>query len=184
MKRHAPLIPASLLALALAACSPAQQPAADAGPALDGPSADAAPAAAQAEGSAIHDPWLRQPPPSAQVSAGYLQIGNPGDEADRRVSVETDAAERVEIHEMDEVDGVMRMREVEGGLEIPAGGQVALQPGGYHLMLMGAREGLEAGQQVDAVLVFERAGRVEVAFDVRPPGAGAGGHGGEPGHDH
>ena len=127
---------------------------------------------------------MRQPPPSAQVSAGYLQIGNPGDEADRLVSVETDAAERVEIHEMDEVDGVMRMREVEGGLEIPAGGQVALQPGGYHLMLMGAREGLEAGQQVDAVLVFERAGRVEVAFDVRPPGAGAGGHGGEPGHDH
>ncbi len=171
MKRHAPLIPASLLALALAACSPAQQPAADA-------------ATAQAEGIAIHDPWLRQPPPSAQVSAGYLQIDNPGDEADRLVSVETDAAERVEIHEMDEVDGVMRMREVEGGLEIPAGGQVALQPGGYHLMLMGAREGLEAGQQVDAVLVFERAGRVEVAFDVRPPGAGAGGHGGEPGHDH
>ncbi|NLB58910.1 MAG: copper chaperone PCu(A)C [Gammaproteobacteria bacterium] len=171
MKRHAPLIPASLLALALAACSPAQQPAADA-------------ATAQAEGIAIHDPWLRQPPPSAQVSAGYLQIGNPGDEADRLVSVETDAAERVEIHEMDEVDGVMRMREVEGGLEIPAGGQVALQPGGYHLMLMGAREGLDAGRQVDAVLVFERAGRVEVAFDVRPPGAGAGGHGGEPGHDH
>ena len=184
MKRHAPLIPASLLALALAACSPAQQPAADAGPALDAPSADAATATTQAEGIAIHDPWLRQPPPSAQVSAGYLQIGNPGDEADRLVSVETDAAERVEIHEMDEVDGVMRMREVEGGLEIPAGGQVALQPGGYHLMLMGAREGLEAGQQVDAVLVFERAGRVEVAFDVRPPGAGAGGHGGEPGHDH
>ena len=182
MKRHAPLIPASLLALALAACSPAQQPAAAAGPALDAPSADAA--TAQAEGIAIHDPWLRQPPPSAQVSAGYLQIGNPGDEADRLVSVETDAAERVEIHEMDEVDGVMRMREVEGGLEIPAGGQVALQPGGYHLMLMGAREGLEAGQQVEAVLLFERAGRVEVAFDVRPPGAGAGGHGGEPGHDH
>src|SRR5690606_26223594 len=161
---------------------PAQQPAADACPALDAPSADAS--TTHAEGIAIHDPRLRQPPPSAQVSAGYLQIGNPGDEADRLVSVETDAAERVEIHEMDEVDGVMRMREVEGGLEIPAGGQVALQPGGYHLMLMGAREGLEAGQQVDAVLVFERAGRVQARFEVRPPGAGAGGHGEEPAHAH
>ena len=168
------------IALTLTACDHALQPAED----------EALPRWAigamseQAGSISIVDSWVRQPPPSAQVSAGYLQIGNPGDEADRLVSVETDAAERVEIHEMDEVDGVMRMREVEGGLEIPAGGQVALQPGGYHLMLMGAREGLEAGQQVDAVLVFERAGRVEVAFDVRPPGAGAGGHGGEPGHDH
>ena len=185
MKRHAPLISVSLFALALAACSPSSQPVEGSAPAVESTaSVDAETAAPQTEGIAIHDPWLRQPPPSAHVSGGYLRIDNPGAEADRLVAVETDAAERVEIHQMEEVDGVMRMREVEGGLEIPAGAQVALQPGGYHLMLMGAREGLEAGQQVDAVLVFERAGRVEVTFDVRPPGAGAGGHGEEPAHAH
>lgn len=184
MKRSAPLTSACLLAFALAACGPAQQPAGDTVPTADAPSANTAPAAAQSEGIAIHEPWLRQPPPSAHVSGGYLRIDNPGTEADRLVAVETEAAERVEIHRMEEVDGVMRMRQVEGGLEIPAGGQVALQPGGYHLMLMGARQGLEAGQQVDAVLVFERAGRVQARFEVRPPGAGAGGHGEEPAHAH
>lgn len=184
MKRQALTIPASLLVLALAACGPAPESAGAAAPAQEAtPSADSAAAVPQAEGVVIHEPWLRQPPPSAEVSAGYLLIQNPGTDADRLLSVETDAAERVEVHEMEEVDGVMRMREIEGGLEIPAGGEVALQPGGYHLMLMGAA-GLEAGQQVDAVLVFERAGRVEVTFDVRPPGAGAGGLGHGDGHAH
>src|SRR5699024_5757776 len=165
--------------------SPAPQPAEDAATAsTPAPAAveDAPPA--QSEGIAVHEPWVRQPPPSAQVAAGYLLIDNPGREADRLVGVETDAAERVEIHEMEEVDGMMRMREVVGGLEVPATGQVALEPGGYHLMLMGARQDLEAGQQVDGVLVFERAGRIEVAFDVRPPGAGAGGHGDGEAHGH
>lgn len=185
MNATARLLSCSLLALALAACSPAPQPAEDAATAsAPAPAAveDAPPA--QSEGIAVHEPWVRQPPPSAQVAAGYLLIDNPGREADRLVAVETDAAERVEIHEMEEVDGMMRMREVVGGLEVPATGQVALEPGGYHLMLMGARQDLQAGQQVDGVLVFERAGRIEVAFNVRPPGAGAGGHGDGDAHGH
>lgn len=182
MKRQALSIPASLLVLALAACGPAPQSPGAVAPAQEAaPSADAAAAVPRAEGIVIHDPWLRQPPPSAEVSAGYLLIENPGTESDRLVSVETDAAGRVEIHVMEEVDGVMRMRQVEGGLEVPAGEDVALQPGGYHLMLMGAGD-MEVGRQVDAVLVFERAGRVEVTFDVRPPGAGAHDHGEEHAH--
>lgn len=185
MTRQAFLIPASLLAIALAACGPSSDPGAEPAPAPGAAvPADAAARTTRADGIEIRDPWLRQPPPSAEVSAGYLLIENRGAGADRLVSVETDAAERVEIHELEEVEGVMRMREVQGGLEVPAGGEVALQPGGYHLMLMGAREGLEAGQQVDGVLVFEQAGRIETTFDVRPPGAGAGGHGEGPGHAH
>ena len=187
MKRHPVLVPASLLALALAACSPspelAEETAPPAAPATASP-AEAIPAVAQEEGITIHEPWLRQPPPSAQVSAGYLRIENPGAYAERLLAVETDAAERVEIHEMEEVDGMMRMRELQDGLDVPAGGEVALRPGGYHLMLMGAREGLAAGGKVDATLVFEQAGRVEVTFEVRPPDAGAGDHseGGAPAH--
>lgn len=183
MKIQPCLLSSSLLALALAACSPAPQPAENVAPApAPEPAAGTDVAATQSEGLAIQDPWIRQPPPATQVAGGYLRIDNPGPEPDRLVAVETDAAERVEIHEMEEVDGMMRMRELVGGLEVPATGHVALEPGGYHLMLMGAREGLEAGQQVDGVLVFERAGRVETTFDVRPPGAGAGGHGGDDGH--
>lgn len=183
MKTIHPLLPCSLLALALAGCSPAPEPAAGSTPeAAEAPAAAAGPAVAAAEGIAVHAPWIRQPPPSAQVAAGYLRIVNPGQAADRLLAVETGAASRVEIHEMEEVDGVMRMREVEGGLEVPAAGQADLEPGGYHLMLVQPRQGLEAGQQVDATLVFEGAGRLDVTFEVRPPGAGAGDHGDHRGH--
>lgn len=186
MQNRVRLLSCSLLALGIAACSPAPQPAEDAAATAPAP-ASAAPvaapaadgaAAARLENIAIHEPWLRQPPPSARVAAGYLRIDNAGPEADRLVAVETAAAERVEIHEMEHVDGLMRMREMAAGLEVPPGG-VALEPGGYHLMLMGARPDLQAGQEIEGVLVFERAGRLAVTFEVRPPDAGAGSHGGE-----
>lgn len=181
MNINARLLPCSLLALTLAACSPAPQSIEEV---AEAPVTVEEAADAQSEGIVVQEPWVRQPPPSAQVAAGYLRIDNPGAEADRLVAVETDAAERVEIHEMEEVDGVMRMRELQDGLEVPAAGHVELVPGGYHLMLMEPREGLEAGQQVDATLVFEHAGSMDVTFDVRPPGAGAGGHGEQHSHGH
>lgn len=185
MKTIHSLLPCSLLALALAGCGPAPEPAAGPAPeAAEAPAAAAGPAVAAAEGIAVHAPWIRQPPPSARVAAGYMRIDNPGRDADRLLEVETGAAGRVEIHEMEEVDGVMRMRELEGGLDVPAAGQVELEPGGYHLMLVEPREGLEAGEEVDATLVFERAGRLEVTFEVRPPGAGADDHDGHGGHGH
>lgn len=160
------ILPLGLLALAMTACSPAPQPAQDA----DAPAATADVARAPLAGIEIDAPWIRQPPPSAPVAGGYLRIGNHDAEPDRLLAVETDAVERVEIHEMREVDGVMRMRQLEGGLEVPASGHVALEPGGYHLMLVGLRGDLAAGERVDAVLVFERAGPVEIAFEVRTPG--------------
>ena len=178
MKTTRALLPCSLLALALAACSPAPRPGEEV---AEPPVAAADSGVARSEAITIRDPWIRQPPPSAQVAAGYLRIDNPGPETDRLLAVETGAAGRVEIHEMEEVDGMMRMREVAGGVEVPAAGHVALEPGGYHLMLVQPREGLEAGQRVDATLVFEDAGRVEVSFDVRPPGTVAG-HGDGHGH--
>lgn len=167
------LLPFSLLALTLAACSPAPQATEELAEALV-TAEDAA--VTQPERVGVHEPWVRQPPPSARVAAGYMRIENPGADADRLLAVETGDAARVEVHEMEEVDGIMRMREIRGGLEIPASGQVELVPGGYHLMLMEPREGLAAGQQLQATLVFERAGEVAVVFNVRPVDGSAESH--------
>ena len=113
----------------------------------------------------IH-PHARATAPGAPVSGGYMIIRNNGSEPDRLVSASVDFAGKTEIHEMSMKDNVMVMRPVEGGLEIPAGGEVELKPGGYHVMFMKLGEQLKEGEMRKAKLVFEKAGEVEVEFSV------------------
>lgn len=121
----------------------------------------------------IEEPWARATPAGARVGAGYMVIRNAGEAADRLVAGNATFAGRVEIHEMAVQDGVMRMRELDGGLEVPAGGSVVLEPGGYHIMFMQLDEPLVEGDRRAIVLDFENAGEVELTFKVRSMGAGA-----------
>ena len=126
----------------------------------------------------IQAPWARATPKGAQVGAGYLTIKNNGAAADRLTAVTADFAE-VQVHEMKMNHGVMQMREVAGGLEIPAHQSVTLKPSGYHLMFMKLQHPLVKGETVKATLTFEHAGQVAVDFPV--PGVGSprpGGSGG------
>lgn len=114
----------------------------------------------------IDHPLARATPPNAPVSGGYMTIHNNGAEADRLVGGEAAFAGRVEIHEM-KMDGeVMKMRQLSDGLEIPAGGEVELKPGGYHIMFIGLEQQLKQGDKYPVTLVFEKAGSVEVEFNV------------------
>jgi periplasmic copper chaperone A len=126
----------------------------------------------------IGQPWSRATPPTAPAAGGFLTLGNKGDAPDRLIAVESSAAGKVEIHEMKMDGNIMRMREVEGGLVLPPGQTVELKPGGYHLMFMGLKEPFVKDRRVPATLVFEKAGRIDVEFEVAPLGAGgpAGGH--------
>src|SRR5215470_2381265 len=81
----------------------------------------------------IIDPWSRATPKGAKVAAGYVKIHNAGAVADRLIAASSEAAARVEIHEMATDHGVMRMRPVGGGVEIRPGETVELQPSGFHL---------------------------------------------------
>lgn len=110
--------------------------------------------------------WTRATPPGAPAGGGFLIITNTGDEADRLTGVEAAHAGMSEIHEMKVSDGVMEMRELEDGLEIPAGQTVTLAPGGYHLMFMGLKDAHEAGGGLPVTLTFERAGAVDVVLEV------------------
>lgn len=124
----------------------------------------------------IDHPWSRAMPPGAEIGGGFMTIVNSGGEADRLVSVSSPRATRGEVHETTMHDGVMRMRELEGGLEIAPGATVELKPGGYHVMFMGVSEGFTEGERVPAVLHFEKAGEVPVEFAVGPVGTGAPAH--------
>lgn len=120
----------------------------------------------------ISAPWSRATPAGSPVAAGYLVIMNKGLSAERLVSFATDLAGQPEVHEMTNEGGVMKMRPLTKGLVIPAGATVKLEPGGYHLMLLKLKKPLTAGQRYKATLVFEKAGQVEVEFEVRAMGEG------------
>ncbi|NDV00852.1 copper chaperone PCu(A)C [Pseudoroseicyclus tamaricis] len=104
--------------------------------------------------------------PNAPVGGGFLTIANDGAEDDRLVAAASPVAGRTEIHEMLMDGDVMRMRELEDGLPIPAGESVSLEPGGIHLMLMELGDPLVEGTQVPMTLTFQQAGEVEILLDV------------------
>jgi copper(I)-binding protein len=103
---------------------------------------------------------------STSTGAFYLTITNDGDESDRLIAVESDAAEAVEIHNVEMDGNVMHMMHEEDGVEIPAGETLVLDPGGYHVMLVGLTESLLAGEEFTATLVFEHAGEVEITVPI------------------
>lgn len=105
--------------------------------------------------------------PKAPVAGGYMMIKNNGSTADFLVGGQAAFAGEVQIHEMKMQDDVMKMRELADGLEIPAGGEVVLKPGGYHVMFMKLTEPLAEGESRKATLTFKNAGSVEVEFSVK-----------------
>lgn len=134
------------------------------------------PAPSAAPGTlSVADAWSMATPSGAAVAAGYMTIQNSTDAPVRLVSGETSAAERVEVHTMSMDGSVMKMRPVEGGLEVPAGGAVELKPGGLHLMLIGLKAPLSEGGSVPLTLIFDNGMRVEAPLSVRAMGGG---------HDH
>ncbi len=112
----------------------------------------------------VQDVWAR---PAAQGRVGvlYMRIEDRG-AADRLTAVQTDAAKTAELHENVHEGNVMKMRPV-AGVPVPAGGAVALAPGGYHVMLMGLTRPLAPGDTFPVTLTFERAGTVQTTATVR-----------------
>ena len=92
---------------------------------------------------------------------------------DRLVSVAAPLAGLAQVHEMKVEDGMMKMAELKDGLALPAGEAVSLKPGGNHLMLMGLKQPLVAGEQVSITLNFEHAQPMGIrAVVAQPPIAG------------
>jgi len=119
----------------------------------------------------IAQPWSRATPKGAASGAGYMTITNTGTAPDTVSCVSDDASEQCQIHSMTMEGGVMKMRPVEGGLEIKPGETVTLKPGGYHVMFVKLNHALEQGQSVKAILKFEHAGTVQVEYPIAAIGA-------------
>jgi len=128
----------------------------------------------------ISQPWSRATPKGAATGAGYMTLTNKGAASDKVSCVSDDASAQCQIHTMTMEGGVMKMRPVEGGLEIKPGESVTLKPGGNHIMFLDLKHPLEQGKTVKATLKFDRAGTIDVEYPVLAigapvPGASAGG---------
>ena len=165
--RLGPVAVLALVALAVAACS----------------GTTSSPASS---GITITDPWARTSPMVSGAGAAYMVIANGGSAADALTGGSSDIAEAVEVHETvvmgsaapvestgmgggmasPAAGGMMGMQKIDR-LEIPAGGSVELKPGGYHIMLIGLTRELKAGETIEVMLDFEKAGAVKVTMPVK-----------------
>ncbi len=98
--------------------------------------------------------WVRETRVEAPVNAGYMTLVNPGAQDIVLVRVDSPAFETIEVHEMSSSDGLMSMRRIPE-IVIPANGQVRLEPGGTHLMLMNPEAHFRRGQKLDLTLTFK-----------------------------
>jgi len=99
-------------------------------------------------------------------SAAYMTIRNPGNQPDRLVKVTSDAAKVVELHTVEEQNGVMSMHPI-AGIDVPANGEATLKPGGFHVMLIALTRELKVGDTVTVTLTFAKAGDMTVQAKVR-----------------
>jgi copper(I)-binding protein len=126
---------------------------------------------AYAGGIEVNAPWTRATVAGASVAAGFLVVVNKGTEADRLTGASTDAAQKVEIHEMQMDGDIMKMRALPEGLEIKPGETVTLKPGGVHLMILGLKPRLLPGATLPVTLSFAKAGQIAVVLPVQSVGA-------------
>ena len=96
---------------------------------------------------------------SMPSSAAYVSITNHGKMADRLVGVTSNLARKTELHKMEMDNGVMKMRRVEGGIDLLPGKTIHLAPAGFHVMLIGLNAPLAADSMFEMTLVFQNAGK-------------------------
>lgn len=121
----------------------------------------------------VTNAWARATMPGQPVGGAYMKIQSDADA--RLLSASSSAVPRVEVHEMKMDGDVMRMREVKA-IDLPKGKTVSLEPGGYHIMLMGLKKPITAGEVIPLTLVVESDGKkqtVEVKAEVRAMNGGA-----------
>jgi copper(I)-binding protein len=138
--------------------------------ALTGCAATSAPASQDSKPAgdvvAIEDAWVKAAPDGMSAAFGMLE--NSGDHDVTVVSVDSDAASMIELHETVENEtGEMVMREVEGGFLIPAGSELALAPGANHIMLMDLQAPLLAGDETTFTLRFSDDSTYEFTAPVK-----------------
>lgn len=114
----------------------------------------------------VEDAWIREAPPTAQVLGGFMVLRNDSERPVHITGFDSPACARVEMHRSVTENGVAKMIP-QDRLTVPAGGQLVLAPGGYHLMLFEPRQPMRAGTRVQLVLHSEGHEAITIQAQVR-----------------
>lgn len=122
----------------------------------------------------ITDYWVKSSEMSTQggMTAVYGTITNTTNEDVVLIGGATEVAGVVEVHEMSMIGGEMKMQQIDGGLVIPAGQSVTLEPGGNHLMLMMLQSDVLAGDTIDVLFDFDGTEDITLSDVVGKPAEG------------
>lgn len=118
------------------------------------------------KGVTVNDAYIRGLPPGQTVTAAFMTVNNHQDKDCKLVGAASLVASSAEIHEHSHKNGKMSMRRVDS-LVIPAGGNVSLVPGGYHLMMFGLESSLKEGEEHTLTLSFEDCEELSIVAPVQ-----------------
>lgn len=114
----------------------------------------------------INDAWIAEAPPVSKVMAAYMEIENETGEHRQAVSMQCKEFERAEFHRTVEKDGMARM-EHQQVLNIPAESELALEPGGYHIMLFNPARHFVAGDKTGCSIKFDDGKTIAIELEIR-----------------
>lgn len=117
-------------------------------------------------GVTVSDAYIRGLPPGQTVTAAFMTVNNHQDKDCELVGVASPVASSAEIHEHSHKNGKMSMRRV-SSLVVPAGGNISLVPGGYHLMMFGLKNSLKEGEEHTITLSFEGCDELTIVAPVQ-----------------
>ena len=114
----------------------------------------------------VVEPYIRAMPPGQPVTAMFLQLNNASADLHSLVKAKSDVSKSVELHEHKMQDGMMKMGQV-AQIDLAPNQTTALKPGGYHIMLIGLKNDLAEGQNVDVNLVFQDGSNIKIQAPVK-----------------
>ena len=117
----------------------------------------------------VTDAWIREAPPGAAMLAAYMKIHNAGTEARVLTRIDSPRFNHVMLHQSIVIDGVAKMIH-QDSLEIPAGGDLILKPGSYHLMMPSSEIPLQRGDCVEFVLHMQNGEKITARATVKRAG--------------
>jgi copper(I)-binding protein len=114
----------------------------------------------------VEDLYIRATPPNSKNSVAFMVIKNTDKKDIKLIAAGSEIADRVELHHHLMEEGLMKMRQVEE-IIIKAGGAVALQPGGYHVMFLNLKQPLQEGQSISLSLSFDNGQQLSLEAPVK-----------------